>query len=70
MSGARDADNVIAVVGRRVAIGRAVGLAEPGDIVLVAGKGHERTQQFDGYSIEFDDRVVARELLGQAGVTT
>ena len=51
-------------VDRRAAIERAVGLAEPGDVVVIAGKGHERGQEFAGGRKEpFDDVVVAREAL-------
>jgi UDP-N-acetylmuramoyl-L-alanyl-D-glutamate--2,6-diaminopimelate ligase len=49
---------------RRAAIERAVGAAEPGDVVVIAGKGHERGQEFAGGRKEpFDDVVVAREAL-------
>ena len=37
--------------------------AASGDVVLIAGKGHERTQEFAGDTVEFDDRAVAREAL-------
>jgi len=51
-------------VDRRAAIERAVATAEPGDIVVVAGKGHEQGQEFaDGHKIPFDDVSVAREAL-------
>uniref|UniRef100_A0A832I025 UDP-N-acetylmuramoyl-L-alanyl-D-glutamate--2,6-diaminopimelate ligase n=1 Tax=Eiseniibacteriota bacterium TaxID=2212470 RepID=A0A832I025_UNCEI len=48
---------------RRAAIARALGEARPGDVVLVAGKGHETTQTIGGRVLPFDDREVARELL-------
>jgi UDP-N-acetylmuramoyl-L-alanyl-D-glutamate--2,6-diaminopimelate ligase len=48
---------------RRAAIARALELARPGDVVLIAGKGHERGQEFADRTIPFDDREVARELL-------
>ncbi len=51
---------------RRAAIGTALGLARPGDIVVVAGKGHETGQEVDGVVHPFDDRDVVRELLAEA----
>jgi len=48
---------------RRSAIRAAIERARPGDIVLVAGKGHERTQTIGSESRPFDDREVAREVL-------
>ncbi len=48
---------------RRAAINRAVGQAGPGDIVLVAGKGHEPYQDIDGVRHPFDDAEVARAAL-------
>jgi UDP-N-acetylmuramoyl-L-alanyl-D-glutamate--2,6-diaminopimelate ligase len=49
---------------RRAAIGLAMERAEPGDVVLIAGKGHETTQEQGARSVAFDDRVVAREVAG------
>ena len=48
---------------RGAAIAEAVRRAEPGDTVLVAGKGHEQGQTIDGVTHPFDDAQVARELL-------
>jgi UDP-N-acetylmuramoyl-L-alanyl-D-glutamate--2,6-diaminopimelate ligase len=48
---------------RRSAIQRAVGLAEPGDVVVIAGKGHEQGQEVAGSVHPFDDRAVVREAL-------
>jgi UDP-N-acetylmuramoyl-L-alanyl-D-glutamate--2,6-diaminopimelate ligase len=48
---------------RRSAIERAVQLAEPGDVVLIAGKGHEQGQEVAGVVHPFDDRAVAGEAL-------
>jgi UDP-N-acetylmuramoyl-L-alanyl-D-glutamate--2,6-diaminopimelate ligase len=49
---------------RRAAIERAVALASDRDIVLIAGKGHEQGQEFEGgRKVPFDDREVAREAL-------
>jgi UDP-N-acetylmuramoyl-L-alanyl-D-glutamate--2,6-diaminopimelate ligase len=48
---------------RRKAIDLAFRQARPGDVVLIAGKGHETTQSIGGRELPFDDRVVARQLL-------
>lgn len=48
---------------RRAAIFAAIAAARPGDIVLIAGKGHEATQQIGSTYHTFDDRAVAREAL-------
>lgn len=48
---------------REAAIRRAVELAGPGDIVLIAGKGHETYQEFAGKKVPFDDGVVARRAI-------
>jgi UDP-N-acetylmuramoyl-L-alanyl-D-glutamate--2,6-diaminopimelate ligase len=48
---------------RRRAIEDIINLAQPGDTVLIAGKGHETYQEFDDTVVPFDDRAVAREAL-------
>ena len=48
---------------RRAAIERAVGVARAGDVVVIAGKGHEQGQQFADRTLPFDDRTAAREAL-------
>jgi UDP-N-acetylmuramoyl-L-alanyl-D-glutamate--2,6-diaminopimelate ligase len=48
---------------RRQAIEIAVSQAGPGDVVLIAGKGHEQTQTIGDRVLDFDDRAVAREIL-------
>jgi UDP-N-acetylmuramoyl-L-alanyl-D-glutamate--2,6-diaminopimelate ligase len=48
---------------RRSAIGRALRLAEAGDVVVIAGKGHEQGQEIGGTVHPFDDRDVVREAL-------
>jgi UDP-N-acetylmuramoyl-L-alanyl-D-glutamate--2,6-diaminopimelate ligase len=48
---------------RRRAIERALELAAPGDVVVIAGKGHETGQEAAGRVLPFDDRAVAREAL-------
>jgi len=52
---------------RRAAIVRAIGIAEPGDVVVIAGKGHEQGQEVAGVIHPFDDRTVAREALAGPG---
>lgn len=48
---------------RRRAIAIAIRRAQPGDVILIAGKGHEPTQTIGDTVLDFDDRIVARELL-------
>jgi UDP-N-acetylmuramoyl-L-alanyl-D-glutamate--2,6-diaminopimelate ligase len=52
---------------RKSAIALAVGEANPGDIVLIAGKGHEKVQITRERSIPFDDVEVAQKVLRDAG---
>jgi len=55
------------VLDRREAIERALTGAEPGDIIVIAGRGAEPAQESGGEKVAFDDRTVARELLRSAG---
>ncbi|HEV2776334.1 MAG TPA: cyanophycin synthetase, partial [Solirubrobacteraceae bacterium] len=56
--------HVEAIVDRHAAIERAIALAGPGDVVVIAGKGHEQGQEFEGgRKLPFDDVAVAREAL-------
>ena len=59
--GLRSQDEVI--VDRGQAIAQAIRAAQPGDLVLIAGKGHERNQEIGGKKVPFDDRVVAKAAL-------
>src|SRR5579863_2201142 len=52
----------ISITDRREAIKTAVNLSQPSDIVLVAGKGHEKYQEIKGVKYPFDDKVVLREF--------
>jgi UDP-N-acetylmuramoyl-L-alanyl-D-glutamate--2,6-diaminopimelate ligase len=54
------------VIDRREAIERAIGIARPGDAVVIAGKGHESTQTIGGTVVDFDDVLVAKEIVGVA----
>lgn len=54
---------------RRRAIAEALNAAAPGDLVLVAGKGHETYQEIAGVRHPFDDRLVVREILRAAPAT-
>ena len=51
------------VVDRAAAIARAIELAQPRDVVLIAGKGHENYQEFADHTIPFDDIQIARRAL-------
>lgn len=59
----RSGADVVTFVDRRQAITEAIDAAGAGDVVVIAGKGHESTQEFADHSIEFDDRAVARDHL-------
>jgi len=56
------------IIDRREAICRAISLAQPGDIVLIAGKGHETTQEFADNTIPFDDLAVAQQAIAEKPV--
>ena len=53
---------VVAITDRREAIKTAVMLAQKGDVILIAGKGHEDYQEIKGVKHHFDDREVVREI--------
>ena len=55
---------VVSIVDRREAIRTACMMARPGDVVLVAGKGHEDYQEVKGVKHHFDDHEVVREVFG------
>jgi UDP-N-acetylmuramoyl-L-alanyl-D-glutamate--2,6-diaminopimelate ligase len=59
------AKKVLEIVNRREAIKTACAFAQPGDIILVAGKGHETYQEIKGVRYPFDDKEVLREVFGQ-----
>jgi UDP-N-acetylmuramoyl-L-alanyl-D-glutamate--2,6-diaminopimelate ligase len=61
--GGRDNPRVVVELDREVAIRRALDAARPGDVVVVAGKGHETYQETAGKRVPFDDAVEARRAL-------
>ena len=58
--------NVLTIVDRREAIKTAVMLAQKGDVILIAGKGHEDYQEIKGVKHHFDDREVVKEIFEQS----
>jgi UDP-N-acetylmuramoyl-L-alanyl-D-glutamate--2,6-diaminopimelate ligase len=57
-------DKITWIDDRRRAISLALDMAKPGDCLLIAGKGHESYQEFADTVFPFDDRQIARELIG------
>ena len=62
---AQGAARTLAVVDRKQAIKTALLMASPGDILLIAGKGHENYQEINGVRIAFDDLAITKELIHQ-----
>jgi UDP-N-acetylmuramoyl-L-alanyl-D-glutamate--2,6-diaminopimelate ligase len=67
------AQQLLTIVDRRAAIVKAIEVARPGDLILVAGKGHEKYQVIGDKTLPFDDVAVARDALARrrtnSGVT-
>jgi UDP-N-acetylmuramoyl-L-alanyl-D-glutamate--2,6-diaminopimelate ligase len=59
------ASRTIAVLDRKQAIKTALLMAQPGDIILIAGKGHETYQEINGVRSDFDDVAITKELFNQ-----
>ncbi len=57
-------NKVCSITDRREAIQKAIAMASSGDIILVAGKGHEDYQEIKGVKHHFDDKEVVREFFG------
>ncbi len=66
-AGARDGQTLFVVDDRREAIRHALAMAEPGDVVLLAGKGHERSIFYGTEKLPWDDLQVARDVLAGLG---
>jgi UDP-N-acetylmuramoyl-L-alanyl-D-glutamate--2,6-diaminopimelate ligase len=64
-NGRESAQRVLAIIDRQEAIDRAIELARPNDLVLVAGKGHEKHQIIGDRVLPFDDVTVARDALAR-----
>lgn len=52
----------ISIVDRKEAIKTAVSIAQPGDVILIAGKGHEKYQEIKGVRTPFDDKAILEEM--------
>ena len=66
-AGLRRGQDLELIPDRRAAIAAAIGRARPGDVVLLAGKGHERSILYTGGDVPWDERRVAEECLAAAG---
>jgi UDP-N-acetylmuramoyl-L-alanyl-D-glutamate--2,6-diaminopimelate ligase len=56
---------VLTITDRKQAIKTACQLAQPNDIILIAGKGHETYQEINGIRYDFDDMKIVKEILDQ-----
>jgi UDP-N-acetylmuramoyl-L-alanyl-D-glutamate--2,6-diaminopimelate ligase len=68
LEGVADQTYVHVEADRREAIAVALRSAKPGDVVVIAGKGHEQGQESNGVVVPFDDRTVSSELLRELGL--
>jgi UDP-N-acetylmuramoyl-L-alanyl-D-glutamate--2,6-diaminopimelate ligase len=66
-AGLRRGDDLLLIPDRRAAIAAAIARARPGDVVLLAGKGHERSILYADSEVPWDERHVAEECLASAG---
>ena len=66
-AGARDGETLFVIDDRTAAIGHAIGRAQAGDVILLAGKGHEKTIIYGTEGRWWDEKEVARQALRSAG---
>ena len=59
----RSGAKYVVIENRRQAIAHAISVAEPDDVILIAGKGHENYQEINGTRYHFDDKETVKELL-------
>ncbi|RTY68806.1 UDP-N-acetylmuramoyl-L-alanyl-D-glutamate--2,6-diaminopimelate ligase [Flavobacterium sp. LB2P53] len=64
---AQNYKKVLSITDRKQAIKTACQLAQPNDIILIAGKGHETYQEINGIRLDFDDMEIVKKTLGQLG---
>jgi len=64
-AGGKSGKNYKKIEDRREAIGQALRLAHPDDAVVIAGRGHEKFQDYNGTKVPIDDREVVKEVLGK-----
>ena len=62
-AGVSDSQRIEWIADRRQAIARGIAICEPGDTLLITGKGHESYQKLADTVVPFDDREVVRELI-------
>ena len=60
-----DFKKIMSVTRRKEAIKLACQLSQPGDVVLIAGKGHENYQEIKGEKLPFDDYKIAKEIFSK-----
>ena len=58
-----DMQKTISITDRKEAIKTAYMLAQPGDVILIAGKGHENYQEIKGVKHHFDDKEIIKEIM-------
>lgn len=65
---AKDQKKTLRITDRREAIKTACSLSQPGDIILIAGKGHEKYQEIKGVKHDFDDLEILKETIKTLGI--